>query len=158
MATPSEPPDITVRSGATEIPWIVAKNKWSKEPYDQLDTLQMIMRTSSVSELPYLKNEEHVTIVISGRVPDSFTLTEYILREDGTSKYNTYGMAYDIHFGLFNRTAEFAIKPNYATMLSSSSWDYLPGNTIKGYRLVCTWGGNMCEYAFIIRGDASLLF
>jgi hypothetical protein len=53
--------------------------------------------------------------------------------------------------------ASFAIKPNIATSLSSYSGDYLPGNTIKGYRLVVKWGENECEYAFIIRGDAAIL-
>jgi len=35
----------------------------------------------------------------------------------------------------------------------SSLAAYEPGSTIKGYRLVCSWGGNECEYAFIIRSD-----
>ena len=32
--------------------------------------------------------------------------------------------------------------------------DYEDGNTLRGFRLICTWGENECEYVFVIRTDA----
>ena len=41
-----------------------------------------------------------------------------------------------------------------AAMLSSNSKDYEPENTIRGFKLICSWGDNECEYGFIITSDA----
>jgi hypothetical protein len=155
--TPGEPPAITVKSGQYSIDWTVGKNKWNGAVYDRLDVFQDLMpRYRSVSNLPYVKNGELITIAINGTVPDSVTLTEHILSSNGNRKYNIDGMTYDVSFGILNRVGTFTLTPNYATGLSSFSGDYEPGNTIKGYSLICTWGNNECEYGFIIRGDAAI--
>ena len=116
------------------------------------------MSDTTFDELPYIKNGETITIKFNGHVPNSVTLTEYILNKNGERKYTSDGMVYDINFGIFNHAANFTIKKNYATALSSSTLDYMRGNTIKGYKLVCAWGNNECEYSFIIRGDAAITF
>ena len=149
-----EPPALIVQSGNMGIGWVVGKNKWNGSVYDRPDDLQCLMADKTIDDLDYVKNGEQITFKFDGIAPDSFVLTEYILRENGDAKYNIYGMEYDICSNPGGHV--FTVKPNYATAFSSSSWDYAPGNTIKGYRLVCSWGRNECEYAFIIRGDAAI--
>ncbi|MCL1793961.1 MAG: M56 family metallopeptidase [Oscillospiraceae bacterium] len=166
-SAPNEPPEITVKAGDYAIDWTVGLNKWNGDIYDRLDNFTEIMsHYRSTSNLPYIRNGETITITIDGIVPDSTTVTEYILNESGNRKYNAIGMSYDVHFSFWNnvfsrainRSASFTItpEPNYATALSSFSGDYEPGNTIKGYGILCTWGDNECEYGFIIRGDAAI--
>lgn len=156
--SPKEPPTITIQHDGTEINWIVGKNKWNGNIYDREDNFKLIMSNTTTGELPYIKNGENIMIQLDGHVPDSVTLSEYILRENGDVKYNMAGMPYDVHFGILNHTGTFTLTPNYTTSLSSYSGDYAPGNTIKGYRLVCTWGENECEYGFVIKGDAAITF
>gem|GEM_PF-1623387 len=162
-AIPDEPPNITIRTeGAyenTAIDWVAGKNKWNNAVYDREDTfVELMNRYRSVSNLPYVRNGENITITFDGAIPNNVTLTEYILREDGREKYNSSGKEYEIRFSGMNRRSSFVVEPNFATALSSNSNDYLPGNTIKGYRLVASWGANECEYGFIIRGDAAMTF
>jgi len=162
---PDEPPSIIVRAGDVEIDWMVGKNKWNGVAYDRLSSFPMLMTEKTIDDLVYIPNGEDITIYFENHndFPGSFVLTEFILREDGSYKYNINGMDYDDGiftyrdpFGEYLRSFSITIKSNYATLASSFSGDYLPGNTIKGYHLVCTWDGNECEYSFIIRGDPAM--
>jgi len=157
LPPPDEPPSITVQSGDTEINWVVGKNIWDFSIYDRLDNFQWIMSDTVFDELPYILNGEEVTITFDSKLPDSVTLTEHILRESGDEKYNIPGMDYNVTLKASKSKASFRIEPNWMTALSSFSGDYAPGATIKGYRLVCSWGDNECEYGFIIRGDAAVI-
>ena len=55
---------------------------------------------------------------------------------------------------VFMWISSFKLERHWAALLSSSSEDYKNGNTLRGFRLLCTWGENQCEYAFVIRTDA----
>jgi hypothetical protein len=71
-------------------------------------------------------------------------LNKYTLREDITTP---------ITFS--NRKGTFELDMHPAVFLSSNSEDYLPGKTMRGFKLTCSWGDNQCEYGFIIRTDAN---
>ena len=150
-----EPPSITVLIGDNEIDWVVGLNYWNGSQYDRLDIFNSIMSRTTFDELPSFRNGEVITIIFDGEAPDSFTLTEFILTETGQQRFNIPGMVYDVDFDNDN-TLTFTIEPNFATALSSNSRDFEQGSTIKGFRLVSNWGDNVCEYAFIIRGDAAI--
>jgi hypothetical protein len=150
------PPSVRILSGNTPIGWVVGKNVWDGAAFEHNATFQSIMSGTSFEELPYIRNGETITIGFRSSVPDSATLTEYLLRENGDMRYSISGMEYDVTLEPNHNRASFRIQPNWATGLSSYSGDYAPGNTIKGYRLVVAWGGNECEYLFIIRGDAAI--
>ena len=152
---PAEPPAITVKAGKITIDWIVGKNMWNGSTIEHIADFPYIMLHTTFDDLPYIKNDESIIIHFDNVIPDSIILTELILKEDGSRKYNISDKDYNINIGK-NNIASFTIEANYATALSSYSGDYIEGNTIKGYRMVCTWGGNECEYVFIIRGDAAI--
>ena len=154
---PSEPPEIAVRGAGQDIPWAMGKNSWNNADYDREDLLVQLMDEHSRDSLPVVHNGQAVTIKFQGSAPRSWTLTEYILRDNGAPKYNLSGhKEYALRFPFLSRAGRFKIESNWATAFSSSSLDYLAGNTLKGYRLVCHWGENSCEYAFILRGDAAI--
>jgi len=161
---PDEPPSITITAGDVSIDWRVGKNKWGGMPIEHIADFPNIMSHTTFDDLPYIKNGEFLTIKFDKNAPcpESYTLTEYILKEDGTSKYSIDGKVCDFNILLstgslvIQPVGSFIVEPNYATAFSSYSGDYEAGNTIKGYRLVCTWGGNECEYVFVIRGDAAI--
>jgi len=153
--SPDVPPAITIIADNTSISWMVGLNKWNGATIDHIADFPNIMSHTTFYDLPYIKNGESITIHFDYNVPETTILTEFILKEDGNKKYNVPGMEYVISF-LKNNTVAFIIEPNFSTAFSSFSGDYEPGNTIKGYRMVCTWGGNECEYVFIIRGDAAI--
>jgi len=153
-------PIITIQSGDMEIGWVA--DKWNGNKSFNRDGFYEIMRDLewqdlTVEDLPYIKNGEEIIIFFNGAEPDSFTVTEFILNQNGSQKYNVEGMDYDLEFhaGVYRPRHIFAVKHNLVTSLSSNSNDYLPGNTIKGYRIAAVWGVHEGEYAFIIRGDAS---
>lgn len=150
----NEPSSITIQSGNTEIPYVVDKNKWGNAIYDHIDGFETILSDITVSQLVHVQNGEDITIRFHDTAPDSATLSEFILNNDGTQKYRMQDMTYEIHFDNAEHTGKFTIEPNYITLASSYLEDYEPGNTIKGYRLICSWGNNECEYSFVIRGDA----
>lgn len=57
--------------------------------------------------------------------------------------------------GFDQGTAAFTLDENFLVYASSASEDYEPGAIIRGFRLVCTWGDNTQEVAFVIRTDVS---
>jgi hypothetical protein len=150
---PEGPPSVRIQSNREQIDWILGKNRWEGETTNQNVTFKTILAETSVEKLPHVKNGRIVVIRFRGNTPESVTLTEYILKEDGEERFNIPGMEYTVTLDQVHNRAAFTITTNWATALSSNSADYLPGNTLKGYRLECAWGQNSCEYLFIIRGD-----
>ncbi len=158
VAPLNEPPDITVQAGGADIHWDVAKNMWNDSQYALRDHFPLIMSQVNPDDLIYVKNGEQITVKFKGRAPDQASLSEYILRDNGGRKYNSYGMPYDFSVDKTKRSGTWTPVPNFATLLSSDSADYAPGAIIKGYFLVCRWGKNVCEYTIVIRGDAAVPF
>ena len=150
------PPNITVIAGDSEVNWAVGKNKWDGVPIEHMASFKRMMSQTSINDLPLSENGDEVYIHFDSKLPDSATLTEYILKENGNMKYNIDGMECTLKLESSGSKASFTIQPNFATSLSSNSEDYLPGNTIKGYQLVCAWEKNECEYLFVLRGDAAI--
>jgi len=155
LSPPTEPPAIEVQYGDSAIEWVVGKNKWNGSAYGREDHFRLIMTDTVIEELPYIRNGESISIKINGNIPSSVVLAEHLITENGDKIFAILqGKPYDFCFGASSRTGVFTIEPNGAIAFSSSTAYYFPGALIKGYTLVCTWGGNECEYAFVIRGDA----
>ena len=158
VSVPNEPPEITIKSGSTEIFYVVGKNIWNGAVYDREDTFIAQKERIFNRDMPYIKNGAKITISFGKNKPDSIVLSEIILDEHGNAKWRTdeHVKTYEVDFPPFGSTGTFTIEPNYATTLSSHSADHEAGNTIKGYRMICSWGKNECEYAFVILGDPAI--
>ena len=159
IGIPDEPPKITVKSDSSEIFYVVGKNKWNGAVYDREDNFIVLKERIFNRNMPYIKNGAKITISFDSSKPDNTILSEIILDEHGNAKWRTdeHVKTYEVGFAPFGRTGTFTIEPNYATALSSDSADYEAGNTIKGYKMICSWGKNECEYAFVILGDAAVM-
>jgi hypothetical protein len=149
------PPEITVKAGSAVIPSTVGVNKWNGGVVDREDSFIALMKNKALEDLPYIKIGETFSIEIKGNSPDSAVLKDYVLNANGGKKFSEETIA-EIPVEFKNEKSEFVLEKNMASMLSSNSEDYKPGNSIRGFSLTCTWGNNECEYAFIIRSDAAI--
>ncbi len=158
IEVPDEPPEITIKSGSTEIFYVVGKNIWNGSIYDREDNFIAQKERIFNRDMPYIKNGAKISVSFGRHKPHSIVLSEIILDEHGSAKWRTdeHVKTYELSFPPLGSTGTFTIEPNYATTLSSHSADHEAGNTIKGYRMVCSWGKNECEYAFVILGDPEI--
>jgi hypothetical protein len=85
--------------------------------------------------------------------PDSYKLTDYILRDDGSFKYKKE-IAELVNVEFEDKTATFKLDSNMAAFLSSNSKDYEAGATIRGFRLTGEWLDQTKEIMFVVRTDA----
>lgn len=103
--------------------------------------------------IPYVKLGEVIQIEFSNTAPDSYKLTDYILRDDGTFKYKKE-IAEPVNVEFEDKTATFRLDSNMAAFLSSNSKDYESGATIRGFRLTGEWLDQTKEITFVVRTDA----
>ena len=159
VSNPTEPPNITVRYGQATIAWQVNRTDWGCSTSSPQNDFAGLLSESEIGDLIQINNGETITIAFDGKVPDSVTLTEFILNESGEVLFNVVGMDYDISFGGLSREGSFAVQPNYATVFEFGYYpgSFFPGRTIKGYALTCHWDGSMCIYSFVVRGDAAVV-
>jgi hypothetical protein len=151
--TLTNPPEILITAGDKEIPYVAGLNQWNGAIYDREDTFQTILKKDSGIEVSYIQLGESIQIEFKGNPPDKLKLRDYILKEDGIPKY-TGKEVNQIPVKLVGEKINFKLEVHMAAMLSSNSKDYEPGNTIRGFKLTCSWGENECEYGFIIQTDA----
>lgn len=153
---PKEPPQISISAGSIKVDEIVFPTAWDPaiEERDFESDFQRFMLGKTIQNLEYVRNGRNVTIRFRSKVPDMIELTEYIISEDGELRDIYNGVMYEKIQSVSPNRISFRIEPNWATALGSFSGDYTPGHTIKGYRVVCTWGDKECEYLFVIRSDA----
>lgn len=147
------PPKILITSGDKKIPYAVSLIKWKDTISNGQDSFQSIMKKSSNIKIPYLKLGTTIRIVVQKKFPNKITLKDYILKQDGVPKYTDREVK-EIPIKFIKGKGTFKLGVNWAAMLSSNSKDYEPGNTIRGFKLTCSWGDNKCEYGFIVRTDA----
>lgn len=150
----TEPPEILIKVGNKEMGYVVGLNQWDGAIYDREDTFHTIMKEGSDIEVPYARLGESIEIEFKGATPDKYELRDHILRENGSIKY-TEKEVVKIPIELVNGKASFELDVHWSAFLSSSSKDYELGGVLRGFRLICSWGENECEYGFVIRTDAT---
>lgn len=112
-----------------------------------------IMSEDSNIEVPYIKLGEIVVIDFGDASPDTIEIYDNLIDKYGNNRY-TYREIKEIPVELENGKCSFELKIHGASLLSSNSDDYQPGNTYRGFRIVCSWGESEREYSFVIRSDA----
>ena len=150
----SGPPQIVITVGKVNVDSVVGLIRWNASVYNREDTYRAIMKGKTRTELPYIQLNEEIQIDFKGAAPDTVELRDYILNADGSIKYTEKEINI-IPIKFKDKQCSFTLAPNPAAFLSSDTSDYEPGATIRLFRLTCKWGENECEYAFIIRSDAS---
>lgn len=143
--------EIIIKSGEKNI--TVTVNPSNENNSDDSDTrvFQSIIKDTNLT-IPYVKLGETIQIDFKNEVTSTYQLKDYILREDGTPKYEKPTIVTtDIEFN--KGVGTFVLSENIWVYLSSNFADYEPGKTIRGFLLVCNNKDNEKEYAFIIRTD-----
>jgi hypothetical protein len=143
--------------GTYDIDWGNGWNQYKGAVTDREDTLKGLMKDKAIEDLIYLRDGDTIQITFpDGTAPEEVQLTEFLLNPDGSKKfrYSSDNPGKELEFTLTDGIGTFTLEGNAATFFSSDSEDYKPGNVIKGYYLLCNWGHDECEFAFVIRGDA----
>lgn len=144
------PPEITIKVGETNINYIIGLSTWDGEDYDREDTFNTIIKNDYES-LPYIKLFSKIKFYFDEKViPEKMVIYEYVLDGNGKSEY----VNREVLFNMDNGNGSFILDTQIEKLVSSDSIDDVPDATVRGFRLICTWGKNECEYAFIIRTDA----
>lgn len=147
--------DVEVTANHQEIHTVKVSPNMGKPDYEDMSSFRTIMEIHA-SDLPYIHIGEPIQIEFLHQttVPDSYELIDYVLTREGEMKYKIpEPIKPKVEFD--QGTATFTLDENFLVYASSASEDYEPGAIIRGFRLVCTWGDNTQEVAFVIRTDVS---
>ena len=151
---PNEIPKISISTGGQSLQYVSAENKWNGSMINRKDTFKMIVDKFSTAEIPYIKLDEKVQIDFGKNPPDKVKITDSLINKFGDLALAEKVAVTSITPHISGSRYIFDIKKTMASRLNSNSDSYQPGNTWHGYRIICSWGYNECEYAFIIRTDA----
>jgi hypothetical protein len=147
----------TNSEGTYDIDWSCGWNQYKGAVTDRDDPIKWMMKDKAIEDLVYLRDGDTIQITFpEGTAPEEVKLTEFLLNPDGSKKfrYSADNPGKELEFTLTDGDCTFTLEGNAATFFSSNSEDYKPGNVIKGYYLLCNWGHDECEFAFVIRSDA----
>ncbi|GFN33769.1 hypothetical protein PCURB6_40290 [Paenibacillus curdlanolyticus] len=149
-------PEVQIIANGTELQ--VQSRALSEYDDSNTDLFKSMVATADASTIPYIELGSAVEIILHNITPDSYRLTEYILNNDGSLKYapSPEEAPQDSMMISFQEgSGAFILKPHPMALLSSQSTDYNPGATIRGFRFVTNTAGQMKEYAFVLRSDAT---
>ena len=148
LKSPNVPPKVSITSNNIEIPYVIGKNIWNGAIYDREDNLQFIMKDNTEETLKYIPIGQEIEIVFEGFYPESVKLVDQVIDNSGNEIFTNSSKDISINFD--NGKGSFKLDNHYATSLSSNSETFEKG-VLRGFRLICKWGENECEYSFIIK-------
>lgn len=149
----TEEPYIKILAGNQELQGIYYgdRNNQTREEIEK--RLKMAMDGKSMEQLPYIGLNEKIIIKTENFKTEEFKIFDYILTEDGCIRYQEKLTQTSV-IPVEDRIAAFTLAPNPAALLSSSSVDYEPGKTMRGFVLRADIHGSPFAFAFILRTDA----
>lgn len=153
---PETPPVANVTAGDLQVANIMNESCWNNTVYILNGTAEEWLEQYGVPA--YYPNGTIIKIVLPEKTasPDSVKLTDSIIREDGSLKYDERAAVTEIKPDINENVISFALDGYMASSLSSSLADYENGAVLRCFELTCKWGDNECIYTFCIRTDASV--
>lgn len=145
-----EAPKIILTAGDTTIGYISGVQPVNGEIKDASGSFRNIMQGDSEITAPYIKLGDKINAKFSGDMPKRVTLKDYILDDKGNITYGEK-LAKDVPIKRDKNSYSFKLERNPAQFLSSKFTPDSP--VIRGFRLSCTWGEQVCEYDFVIKTD-----
>lgn len=150
---PKEPPEVSVTAGGTSVGSTVNLSCWG-------NTVYLLDATASewiekYGEPLFYPNGTVFEIIIPEKntAPDKVTVTDTLIRPDGTMKYDKRAAVVDITPEVNGNVISFSLDTHWATALSSGLADYEDGSAFRCFDVTCHWGDNVCVYTFCIRSD-----
>lgn len=145
-------PEITVTSDSGIIGCATSILKWGEVTNESENIFAKILEDGPV-ELPYIRLGERIYIQFNENPPDSAVMYDKLITEYGGNVYDER-VTNEIPLVFQDGELSFVLEAHFASNLSSDSESYKDGNTIRGFKIVCKWGEDECEYGFVIRTDA----
>lgn len=142
---------LTIQLDDNAIPYVSRQTDSSGNPFNESEELEM--NKINLNKLPYIPLGAKIHLVLENGPPMSYTLLDDILNEEGTRKYSQQSTQ-KVAIQFEDKIGTFVLAPNKAAFFSSNSESYKPGQTIRGFKLICHWEHESIEYSFIIRTDA----
>lgn len=105
--------------------------------------------------IPYVRLGSGIDVRFrNGTTPDSVTVEDIILNENGSSRYGADTILVTTP-DMEENGLELNLDVNMNALLSSDSATYEKGGVLRGFRMICEWeNGSSTEYAWILKTDA----
>lgn len=142
-------PEIKVTAEDKNISWVLGLNKWDGSVYDRKDNFSVYFEKFTADDLVFLNRESVIQIEFDRR-PDSFTLKDYVLRDNGELMFGNEMVQTVTEIDGEGNKISFTLGDNISEFLSSAIHEYF----IRGFKLTCRWGEDECEYAFAVKKDS----
>jgi len=151
--TPDTPPIVTVDAGGISVSNTTNISAWDNTVY-LLDVTasEWIAEYGEPVFFP-LGTVFRVVIPEKTASPDKITVTDTLIREDGTPKYDKKAAVNELTPDIDGNVISFSLDNHWATGLSSNSVDYQEGTAWRCFEVTCTWGENVCVYTFCVRSN-----
>lgn len=148
---PEEPPPIKISIDGKSINYIVQTTQWNGSGNKKYNAFREIM--SKKYPIPTIKisddNKKSVRIDFGDFIPDSIKVSDSLLDRNGNNRYS-YKEILDRAVKIVdNRRVEFQLEQHIALFFSSNIEDYKK-DWYRLFKITCVWGGNECEYSFLI--------
>ncbi len=154
---PETPPTVQITADGTQVANTVNETFWDNTVYIMDGTAADWLEQYGAPV--YYPDGTTFEIVLPKKnaAPDSVKLTDSIISEDGSYKYDKRAAIREIIPHINENVISFTLDGHPASMLSSQLSDYESGAVLRCFELTCKWGDNECVYTFCIRSDAGVV-
>ena len=150
---PEAPPTILIDAGGIQLSNTTNISAWDNTVYLLDGTAsEWIDKYGEPLSFP-MGTIFNVTIPEKTVAPDKITVTDTLIREDGTPKYEKKAAVNELIPEIEENIISFSLDKHWATGLSSNSEDYREGTAWRCFEISCTWGENVCVYTFCVRSN-----
>jgi len=149
----TEEPHLKVMTGEQELRVIYYGDRYNESREEIDKRLRQAMEDTFVEELPYVPLEEEIAINAENFQTEEFSITDYILKENGEIRYQEK-VAQSSVIPVEGGAAAYTLTSHPAAFLSSNSEDYEPGKSIRSIVVRADIEGSTFAFALILRTDA----
>jgi hypothetical protein len=123
-------------------------------PKENEQSFASLLAGKELTDIPYIKLGSKVTTFGGQDLRRAeFNIEDILLAMDGRPKYKGVNTSIDLkHRG---NKVSFKLPVNPSAFLSSNSEDYLPGKTLRGFRLTYQLDNETYSSIFVLRTDAN---
>lgn len=154
---PETPPEVSVDAGGISVSNTSSISAWDNTVYLLDGTASDWIAEYGEPVFFPLGTVFSVIIPEKTTAPDSVTVTDTLINEDGTPKYDKKAAVNELTPVIEENIISFSLENHWATGLSSNSEDYQEGAAWRCFEITCTWGENVCVYTFCVRSNPIMI-